>query len=52
MGGGGVAGFGRRFGVSLHLDGDVDWSVLVALSGLSSDLEHSGRQILGLNSQS
>jgi hypothetical protein len=46
-----VADFGRRFGVSLRLDKDVGWSVLVALSGLSSGLEHGGHKILGLNSQ-
>jgi hypothetical protein len=33
--------------VGLHLDADVDWFFSVASSGLSSGLEHSGRQILG-----
>jgi hypothetical protein len=36
-------GFGRRFQVSLHLDGDADWFILVASRGLSSSSEHSGR---------
>jgi hypothetical protein len=52
MGGGGVAGFGRRLGVDLRLDGDVGWFVMVALSELFSGLEHGGCQMLELNSQS
>jgi hypothetical protein len=50
MGGGGVAGFGRRLGVDLRLDGDVGWFVMVALSELFSGLEHGGCQMLELNS--
>jgi hypothetical protein len=32
--------FGRRFGVSIRLGGDVGWFILVASLGLSSSLEH------------
>jgi hypothetical protein len=39
---------GWSFRVSLHLDGDVGWVILVALSGLSSCLEHDGRQMMGI----
>jgi hypothetical protein len=52
MGGGGVAGFGWKLGVDLRLDGDVDWFIMMALSGLFSGFEHGGHQILGPNSQS
>jgi hypothetical protein len=44
-------GFDGRFGISLHLGGDVDWFVLVASSMLSSSLEHDGRQMLGSNNR-
>jgi hypothetical protein len=44
-------GFGRRFGVNLHLDGDSSWFILVALSVLSLGLEHSERQMLKPNSR-
>jgi hypothetical protein len=47
VGGGGLDCFGWRFGVSLRLDGDVGWFILVTLSGLSSCLEHGGHQMLG-----
>jgi hypothetical protein len=50
--GGGVAGFGWRIGVDLHLNEDGGWFGTVALSGLFSGLKHSGHQILGSNSQS
>jgi hypothetical protein len=43
--------FGRWFEVSLHPNGDIGWLVLVVLRGLSSSLNHSGRQMLELNSQ-
>jgi hypothetical protein len=33
--------------VSLRLDGDVGWFILVVLLGLCSSLEHGGCQILG-----
>jgi hypothetical protein len=51
MGGGGVDGFGWRLGVGLRLDGGIGWFIEVALSELSSSLEHGGCQILGLNSR-
>jgi hypothetical protein len=44
-------GFGRRFGVNLHLDGDASWFILVALSVLSLGLEHSECQMLKPNSR-
>jgi hypothetical protein len=44
---GGGFGFDRRFVWSLRLGGDVGWFFSVASSGLSSGLEHSGRQMLG-----
>jgi hypothetical protein len=50
VGGRGVAGFGRRLGVGLHLDEDADWFTTVALSRLFSGLKHSRRQMLGPNS--
>jgi hypothetical protein len=43
-------GFGQWFGVSLRPGGDVGWLILVASRGLSSELEHGGRQLLGPNS--
>jgi hypothetical protein len=52
MGGGGVAAFGWRFVVGLHLSGDAGEFITVALSGLFSDLEYDGCQMLGLNSRS
>jgi hypothetical protein len=33
--------------VGLFLDADVGWFFSVASSGLSSDIEHSGHQMLG-----
>jgi hypothetical protein len=42
-------GFGWRFGVNLRLGGGGGQFILVALSGLSSGLEHGGHQMLGLN---
>jgi hypothetical protein len=44
-------GFGRRFGVSLRLDADIDRLFSVASSGLFSGLEHGGHQILSLDSR-
>jgi hypothetical protein len=41
----------RSFGVSIRLDGDVGWFVLVALSVSSSCLDHGGCQMLGSNNQ-
>jgi hypothetical protein len=46
-----VGGFAWRFGVSFRLDGDADWIIRVASSGLFLSLEHSGCQMLGLNSR-
>jgi hypothetical protein len=46
-----VAGFVQRFGVELLLDGGAGSGVGVALSGLFSSLEHSGRQMLGFKSR-
>jgi hypothetical protein len=43
--------FGRWFEVSLRLDGDVGWLILVALRGLSLSLTHGGSQVLELNSR-
>jgi hypothetical protein len=39
---GGGFGFDRRFVWSLCLGGDTGWFFSVALSGLSSGLEHGG----------
>jgi phosphomannomutase len=40
-----VGGFGWRFGVGLHLDGDADRIILVASSGTFLSLEHGGCQM-------
>jgi hypothetical protein len=45
MGARGGFDFGQMFGVSLRLNEDVGYPVLVALSGLSSGLEHDGHQM-------
>jgi hypothetical protein len=48
---GGGFGFHQRFVWSLRLGEDIGWFFLVASSGLSSGLEHGGRQMLGLNNR-
>jgi hypothetical protein len=44
-----VDGFGWRLGVGIRLDGGIGRFIEVALSGLSSSLEHGGHQMLGQN---
>jgi hypothetical protein len=46
-----VDGFGWWLGVGLCMDGGAGWFIEVTLSGSSSSLEYSGRQMLGLNSR-
>jgi hypothetical protein len=48
---GGGFGFGQRFDWSIPLGRDVGWFFSVASSGLSSILEHDGRQMLESNSR-